>query len=62
MPLQGRNGILGDHKNNYFCDVACGKAVYAITQTGLLCQFNDKRQLDKWVELRVSQELSQINM
>eukprot|EP00105_Crassostrea_gigas_P045887 XP_019930035.1 PREDICTED: mitogen-activated protein kinase-binding protein 1 isoform X5 [Crassostrea gigas] len=52
VPLQGRNGILGDHKNNYFSDVACGKAVYAITQTGLLCQFNDKRQLDKWVELR----------
>lgn len=54
VPLQGRNGILGDHKNNYFCDVACGKAVYAITQTGLLCQFNDKRQLDKWVELRTT--------
>ncbi|XP_062567401.1 mitogen-activated protein kinase-binding protein 1-like [Saccostrea cucullata] len=54
VPLQGRNGILGDHKNNYFCDVACGQAVYAITQTGLLCQFNDKRQLDKWVELRTT--------
>lgn len=54
VPLQGRNGILGDHKNNYFSDVACGKAVYAITQTGLLCQFNDKRQLDKWVELRTT--------
>lgn len=54
VPLQGRNGILGDHKNNYFSDIACGKAVYAITQTGLLCQFNDKRQLDKWVELRTT--------
>jgi hypothetical protein len=21
VPLQGRNGILGDHKNNYFCDM-----------------------------------------
>ena len=58
MPLSGRNGILGDHKNNFFCDVVTGsgkmdKYVFCITQAGLLCQFNEKRQMDKWVELRV---------
>ncbi|ESO91984.1 hypothetical protein LOTGIDRAFT_121618, partial [Lottia gigantea] len=56
-PLSGRNGILGEQKNNYFCDVACGRDrqannTYCITQSGLLCQFNEKRLLDKWAELR----------
>ncbi|KAK6182956.1 hypothetical protein SNE40_010522 [Patella caerulea] len=56
-PLSGRNGILGDQKNNYFCDVACGRgkqasSTYCITQAGLLCEFNEKRLIDKWAELR----------
>ncbi|XP_074662652.1 uncharacterized protein LOC141915135 [Tubulanus polymorphus] len=55
--LNGRSGILGEQRNNYFTDVACGKgenseSTYCITQSGLLCEFNDKRLLDKWVELR----------
>lgn len=55
----GRSAILGEQRNNYFCDVACGKAqcgdsTYAITRSGLLCEFNNRRLLDKWVELRVS--------
>jgi len=59
VPLLGRSGILGEQKNNFFCDVACGKGsvskcVFTITQSGRLCQFNEKRLLDKWVELRVS--------
>lgn len=59
MPLQGRAGLLGDHKNNTFCGVVCGlgdmdKSTFAITKTGLLVEFNERRHLDKWVELRVS--------
>lgn len=55
----GRSAILGEQRNNDFCDVACGKgemgdSTYAITRSGLLCEFNNRRLLDKWVELRVS--------
>ncbi|XP_070180753.1 mitogen-activated protein kinase-binding protein 1-like isoform X2 [Littorina saxatilis] len=57
VPLSGRSGILGDQKNNFFCDVVCGRgpatgSIFVITQSGLLCEFNEKRLLDKWVELR----------
>lgn len=60
VPLMGRSAILGEQRNNYFCDVACGRgemgdSTYAITKSGLLCEFNNRRLLDKWVELRVSQ-------
>jgi hypothetical protein len=55
----GRSGLLGEQKNNFFCGVECGKGAnagttYVITHTGLLCQFNDKRLLDRWVALRVN--------
>ena len=58
-PLTGRSAILGEQRNNYFCDVACGRgemgdSTFAITKSGLLCEFNNRRLLDKWVELRVS--------
>ena len=48
-----------EQRNNYFCDVACGRgemgdSTFAITKSGLLCEFNNRRLLDKWVELRVS--------
>ncbi|GAB1607476.1 WD repeat-containing protein 62-like [Argonauta hians] len=57
VPLMGRSGILGEQKNNFFKDVACGKGsmasyTYTITLSGLLCEFNEKRLLEKWVELR----------
>nr|XP_027202549.1 uncharacterized protein LOC113796468 isoform X2 [Dermatophagoides pteronyssinus] len=62
LPLMGRNAILGDQRNNYFCDVACDRrgssggngseSTYAITKSGLLCEFNNRRLLNKWVELR----------
>ena len=34
-------------RNNYFCDVACGRgemgdSTYAITKSGLLCEFNNR--------------------
>lgn len=58
LPLMGRNAILGDQRNNYFCDVVCGRgdskeSTYAITKSGLLCEFNNRRLLNKWVELKV---------
>lgn len=64
----GRSGILGDHKDNFFCDVVAGKGhmcgrFFVITQSGLLCEFSDRRQLDKWVELRVSDiETSKVSL
>ncbi|XP_033096520.1 mitogen-activated protein kinase-binding protein 1-like isoform X2 [Anneissia japonica] len=59
LPLLGRAGILGEQRNNFFGDVACGlgvnsKKTYCITNSGFLCEFNERRLLDKWVELRVS--------
>nr|XP_006816563.1 PREDICTED: mitogen-activated protein kinase-binding protein 1-like [Saccoglossus kowalevskii] len=60
VPLHGRSGILGEQRNNFFCDVACGKGsnkekTFCITTSGLLCEFDEKRLLDKWVELRTPQ-------
>ncbi|XP_034153235.1 mitogen-activated protein kinase-binding protein 1 isoform X2 [Esox lucius] len=57
VPLLGRSGLLGELRNNFFSDVACGKgrkdgSTFCITSSGLLCEFNEKRLLDKWVELR----------
>uniref|UniRef100_A0A3Q3MCC0 MABP1/WDR62 first WD40 domain-containing protein n=1 Tax=Mastacembelus armatus TaxID=205130 RepID=A0A3Q3MCC0_9TELE len=58
VPLLGRSGLLGELKNNFFCDVACGRgsksdSTFCITSSGLLCEFNSKRMLDKWVDLRM---------
>ncbi|XP_026705659.1 mitogen-activated protein kinase-binding protein 1 isoform X7 [Athene cunicularia] len=57
VPLLGRSGLLGELRNNFFSDVACGRgkkadSTFCITSSGLLCEFNEKRLLDKWVELR----------
>ncbi|KAL7888260.1 hypothetical protein AOLI_G00032340 [Acnodon oligacanthus] len=59
VPLLGRSGLLGELQNNFFCDVACGQgekseSTFCITSSGLLCEFNEKRMLDKWVDLRTS--------
>ncbi|KAI4885882.1 hypothetical protein NFI96_032824 [Prochilodus magdalenae] len=59
VPLIGRSGLLGEHQNSEFCDLACGRGImanstYCITHTGLLCQFNSSRQLDLWVDLKTS--------
>ncbi|XP_073349163.1 mitogen-activated protein kinase-binding protein 1-like [Pagrus major] len=56
VPLLGRSGLLGELKNNFFSDVACGRgstsdSTFCITSSGLLCEFNSKRMLDKWVDL-----------
>ncbi|XP_041661551.1 mitogen-activated protein kinase-binding protein 1-like [Cheilinus undulatus] len=57
VPLLGRSGLLGELRNNFFCDVACGRgstsdSTFCITSSGLLCEFDSKRMLDKWVDLR----------
>ncbi|NXQ28509.1 MABP1 protein, partial [Alaudala cheleensis] len=59
VPLLGRSGLLGELRNNFFADVACGRgkkadSTFCITSSGLLCEFNEKRLLDKWVELRTT--------
>lgn len=59
VPLIGRSGLLGDHRNLVFCGVACGRgpmalSTYCITSSGLLCLFNSSRQLEAWVNLKVS--------
>ncbi|XP_009959395.1 PREDICTED: mitogen-activated protein kinase-binding protein 1, partial [Leptosomus discolor] len=59
VPLLGRSGLLGELRNNFFADVACGRgkkadSTFCITSSGLLCEFNEKRLLDKWVELRAT--------
>ncbi|XP_068110394.1 mitogen-activated protein kinase-binding protein 1 isoform X2 [Hyperolius riggenbachi] len=59
IPLMGRSALLSELRNNFFTDVACGKgkkasSTFCITSSGLLCEFNDRRLLDKWVELRTT--------
>ncbi|XP_019738145.1 mitogen-activated protein kinase-binding protein 1 [Hippocampus comes] len=59
MPLLGRSGLLGELRNNFFCDVACGRgqkseSTFCVTFSGLLCEFNGNRMLDKWVDLQTS--------
>nr|XP_020642717.1 WD repeat-containing protein 62 isoform X4 [Pogona vitticeps] len=59
VPLVGRSGLLGELHNNIFCGVACGQgkmagSTFCISYSGLLCQFNEKRVLEKWIDLKVS--------
>ncbi|XP_076988161.1 WD repeat-containing protein 62 isoform X2 [Tamandua tetradactyla] len=59
VPLVGRSGILGELHNNVFCGVACGRgrmagSTFCVSCSGLLCQFNEKRVLEKWINLKVS--------
>ncbi|XP_045747290.1 WD repeat-containing protein 62 isoform X1 [Mirounga angustirostris] len=59
VPLVGRSGILGELHNNIFCGVACGRgqmagSTFCVSYSGLLCQFNEKRVLEKWINLKVS--------
>ncbi|XP_028996696.1 mitogen-activated protein kinase-binding protein 1-like [Betta splendens] len=59
VPLLGRSGLLGELRNNFFCDVACGvgsksDSTFCVTSSGLLCEFDGKRMLDKWVDLQTT--------
>jgi len=58
--LTGRPAILGsEHSNADFKDVISdGNGVYAVanfdgTVSATLCQFDERRFLDKWVQLKV---------
>ncbi|KAM7074458.1 WD repeat-containing protein 62 [Ciconia maguari] len=58
VPLVGRSGLLGELHDNVFCDVACGRgqmsgSTFCVSSSGLLCQFNEKRVLEKWIVLKV---------
>ncbi|XP_074666214.1 WD repeat-containing protein 62-like [Strix aluco] len=58
VPLEGRSGLLGQLHNNLFCGVACGRGLtsgstFCVSSSGLLCQFNEKRVLEKWIFLKV---------
>ena len=62
LPLLGRPAILGEQRNNMFCDVACGKGqladlTFTVTKSGFLCQLNIHRILEKWVELKTERYL-----
>ncbi|XP_064815776.1 mitogen-activated protein kinase-binding protein 1-like, partial [Oncorhynchus masou masou] len=57
VPLIGRSGLLGEQRNSMFCGLSCGRgnmasSTYCITSSGLLCQFNSRRMLDAWVDLK----------
>uniref|UniRef100_A0A8D2IH16 WD repeat domain 62 n=1 Tax=Varanus komodoensis TaxID=61221 RepID=A0A8D2IH16_VARKO len=59
VPLVGRSGLLGELHDNAFCGVACGRgrmpgSTFCILHSGLLCQFNERRVLEKWIDLKVS--------
>ncbi|CAN9511234.1 unnamed protein product [Ophioblennius macclurei] len=60
VPLIGRSGLLGDHKNCEFSGVACGRGLmvsntYCVTTSGLLCVFSSKsREMEAWVNLKTS--------
>ncbi|XP_029427460.1 WD repeat-containing protein 62-like isoform X2 [Rhinatrema bivittatum] len=59
VPLVGRSGILGELHDNLFCGVACGKgrasgSTFCISLSGILCQFDKKRVLEKWIDLKVA--------
>ncbi|KAM4640954.1 WD repeat-containing protein 62-like [Discoglossus pictus] len=59
VPLVGRSGLLGDLHDNVFCGVACGRgqnmgSTFCIANSGILCQFSEKRVLEKWIKLKVS--------
>ncbi|CAF1595930.1 unnamed protein product, partial [Adineta ricciae] len=50
VPLRGRYAILAERKDNFFTDVVCGRGdcagmTYVITSNGLICQFDEHRQM-----------------
>ncbi|KAM9168567.1 LOW QUALITY PROTEIN: WD repeat-containing protein 62 [Mergus octosetaceus] len=59
VPLLGRSGLLGELHDNVFCGVACGRgrmlgSTFCVSHSGLLCHFNERRVLEKWIGLKVS--------
>lgn len=59
VPLRGRYAILAERKDNLFTDVVCGRGdcagmTYVITSSGLICQFDENRQMQIERDLQVS--------
>ncbi|XP_035170208.1 WD repeat-containing protein 62-like, partial [Oxyura jamaicensis] len=59
VPLVGRSGLLGELHDNVFCGVACGRgpalgSTFCVSHSGLLCHFNERRVLERWIVLKVS--------
>uniref|UniRef100_A0A8C3Q3L9 MABP1/WDR62 second WD40 domain-containing protein n=1 Tax=Chrysolophus pictus TaxID=9089 RepID=A0A8C3Q3L9_CHRPC len=59
VPLSGRGGLLGGLQDNVFCGAAGGRGrmamnTFCISTTGLLCRFDGRRVLEKWVDVKVS--------
>ncbi|KAJ3349346.1 hypothetical protein HDU91_006398 [Kappamyces sp. JEL0680] len=62
ISLEGRPGVLGEHKNEVIVDVQCGSAVvegvstrhtYAVTSSGLVLMFNELGVLEKWLHTKM---------
>ena len=56
--MRGRYAILAERKDNLFLDVVCGRGdcagmTYAITSNGLICQFDEHRQMRGERDLQV---------
>lgn len=61
VPLRGRYAILAERKDNYFSDVVCGRGdcagmTYVITANGLICQFDEHRQMRGERDLQVGRK------
>ncbi|TPX35368.1 hypothetical protein SmJEL517_g02222 [Synchytrium microbalum] len=61
--IEGKFGVLGEHKNSSFSDVACGigtlsQHTYGITEAGLLVLFGEGHVMEKWVDLKVRKGFS----
>ena len=59
-PLQGRSGILGEHRTQCFQDVACGRGhtsqkTFCVTRSGQLVEFSSQRMLERQVNLKAAQ-------
>ncbi|GFO08254.1 mitogen-activated protein kinase-binding protein 1 [Plakobranchus ocellatus] len=58
IPLNCRYGMLDNLKENCFCDVACGRGhnqyVFVISTSGILCQINSNRFLERWVNVNMA--------
>jgi hypothetical protein len=59
VPLRGRYAILAERKDNLFTDVVCGRGdcagmTYVITANGLICQFDEHRQMRGERDLQVT--------
>ena len=57
--LTSRSVLLGELQENHFVSVVCGKgplskSCYVLTRSGQLCLFDDKRRLDRFTEVKVS--------